>query len=344
VAGRYDRTLVDNRDALTPGGGTGSLDGKYAYGRFNPSVTVDWSLGAVGLRLAVGQGSRAPSAIELGCADPESPCRLPNALAGDPPLFQVVARTVDLGAHGKIGADLRWNVGVFRTVNRNDILFVADDQAGFGYFRNFGRTRRQGVEAGVEASWGTVKARLNYTYLDATYRSDEVVDGAFNSSNDGAGPGFEGTIAIGKGDRIPLIPRHILKAGADWKVTPDLTLNLDLIALSGSNARGNENGEHEPDGVYYLGPGKTDAYAVVNLGGELRLFGKARLFAQVNNLFDKSYANAAQLGTAGFDANGGFVAQPFAGPVIDGERPLRRSTFYSPGAPRSAQVGVRFSF
>ena len=29
------------------------------------------------------------------------------------------------------------------------ILFVADNQAGFGYFKNFGKTRRQGLEAGL---------------------------------------------------------------------------------------------------------------------------------------------------------------------------------------------------
>ena len=31
------------------------------------------------------EGSRAPTTIQLGCADPDNPCNLPNALAGDPP-------------------------------------------------------------------------------------------------------------------------------------------------------------------------------------------------------------------------------------------------------------------
>ena len=48
-----------------------------------------------------------------------------------------------------VAAGLRWNVGVFRADNRDDILFVADNQAGFGYFKNFGMTRRQGLEAGL---------------------------------------------------------------------------------------------------------------------------------------------------------------------------------------------------
>jgi hypothetical protein len=43
------------------------------------------------------QGSRAPTAIELGCADPQNPCSLPNALASDPPLQQVVTGTREAG-------------------------------------------------------------------------------------------------------------------------------------------------------------------------------------------------------------------------------------------------------
>ena len=46
---------------------------------------------------------------------------------------------------------LAWNVGVFRSDNKDDMLFVADNARGFGYFKNFGKTRRQGVELGLSA-------------------------------------------------------------------------------------------------------------------------------------------------------------------------------------------------
>jgi len=36
LAGRYDRTAIHNRDQITPGGGTGSLDSDPVYERFNP--------------------------------------------------------------------------------------------------------------------------------------------------------------------------------------------------------------------------------------------------------------------------------------------------------------------
>ncbi len=344
LSARYDRTTVHNRDGITPGGGTGSLDGDHRFDRLNPAVSIAWDpAGAIGLDAAVAQTSRAPSAIELGCADPESPCRLPNALAGDPPLDQVVATTFEAGVHGGAGR-LTWRLGAFRIDNRDDILFVADDTAGFGYFRNFGRTRRQGVDLDARYATATLRLSLYYTFLDATYRSEESVGGQGNSANDGPAPGFEGDIEIAKGDRIPLIPRHLLKATIGWDPVERVSLSLDMIAVSGVYARGNENGAHEPDGVYYLGRGRTRGYAVFNVGAEVRPVRRVTLFAQVNNLFDKAYETAAQLGSTGFDAAGNFVARPFAGPVVDGERPLLGSTFYAPGAPRSVQVGARLRF
>ncbi|UVO49279.1 TonB-dependent receptor [Sphingomonas sp. SUN019] len=344
VSARYDRTVVRNRDAITPGGGAGSLDGDHEFGRINPGIAVRWSPHrALSLDAAVAQTSRAPSAIELGCADPESPCRLPNALAGDPPLNQVVARTIE-GGLSLNHRGLRARIGAFRTVSRNDILFVAADATGFGYFRNFGRTRRQGIDVDVSGAVGAVTVGGHYTLLDATYRSTENVGGAGNNSNDAETPGFEGNIAIAPGDRIPLIPRHVFKANLGWSPVRAVAINLDMIATSGVITRGNENNAHRADGVYYLGPGKTRGYAVVNAGVEVRPMRDLALYVQINNLLDKNYATAAQLGPTGFDASGNFVARPFDGPVIDGDRPLLSSTFYAPGAPRSIRLGARFSF
>ena len=62
--------------------------------------------------------------------------------------------------------------------------------------------------AGVDRVYdGTTAAGLNlganYTWLDATFRSDEVLNGASNSSNDQAQagfPGVDGTIEVKSGD------------------------------------------------------------------------------------------------------------------------------------------------
>jgi outer membrane receptor protein involved in Fe transport len=204
---------VRNRDRITPGGGSGSLDGDHRFSRFNPAIGLTWNA-APGLNLYAGynQGSRTPTAVELGCADPENPCKLPNAMAGDPPLRQVVTKTWEAGVRGKLADKTRWNAGVFRADNDDDILFVADNSAGFGYFRNVGKTRRQGVELGIDSRFGDVTLSANYTYLDATFRSPETLNGEANSSADD-----DGNIEIRSGDRIPLIPRHIFKARADWR-------------------------------------------------------------------------------------------------------------------------------
>lgn len=341
LSARYDSTTIHNRDAISPGGGTGSLDTDQRFERVNPALALRYRVsGAVTLDAAIGRTSRAPSAIELGCADPASPCRLPNALAGDPPLEQVVADTVEAGIDLRRGG-VTARLGAFRTVSRNDILFVANDSSGFGYFRNFGQTRRQGLDVDMTGTFGAVRLSAHYTLLDATYRSAEIVDGSANSAADRAAPGFDGTITIRSGDRIPLIPRHVFKASAVFDPFDHLSLSVDMIAVSGVFARGNENNLHVADGVYYLGPGRTDGYAVVNVGAEVRPRPAITMFIAITNLFDTRYATAAQLGATGFDASGRFVARPFAGPVIDGERPHLSSTFEAPGAPRAVQIGLR---
>ena len=112
--------------------------------------------------------------------------------------------------------------------------------------------------------------------------------------------------------------------------------------MSGSYARGNENNLHEPDGAYYLGAGSTDGYAIVNLGARYRVTRWLQVIGQVNNLFDTEYATASQLGPAGFTASGRFIARPL--PAVDGEFPVRQTTFLAPGAPIRAWLGARLRF
>jgi outer membrane receptor protein involved in Fe transport len=83
---------------------------------------------------------------------------------------------------------------------------------------------------------------------------------------------------------------------------------------------------------------------VFNAGASFTPVEALTIAVQVNNVFDKDYATAAQLGATAFDAAGNFVARPFTAPVIGGERPLVSSTFYAPGAPRSIQVSARLRF
>jgi outer membrane receptor protein involved in Fe transport len=343
LSGRYNRSSIDNRDLILPEAGSGSLTGEHVFDRFNPAVGVTfrpWN--RLNAYASYTEGNRAPTSIELGCADPNTPCKLPNALAGDPPLKQVVTRTVEAGLRGGIEGKLNWNVGWFRADNRQDILFVASDQTGFGFFKNFGRTLRQGMKLDVDGQLWRLSLGGSYNFLDATFQSPEIVNGESNSANDAEAEGLEGLIEIEPGAQIPLIPRHIFKAYADLQATSRFTVNLGLVAVSGAFARGNENNLHQPDGEFYLGPGRSPGYAVVNLGARYQVTGWLQFFAQVNNLFDRKYFTAAQLGPTGFTTDGNFIARPF--PAVDGEFPVQHATFFAPGASRGAWGGVRIRF
>jgi len=348
LSGRYNHTRLTMRDAITPGGGPGSLDGDHRFSRFNPAVGLTFAPNAsLTLYAGANQGNRAPTAIELGCADPASPCKLPNSFAGDPPLKQVVTTTFEAGLRGLVGHELAWNAGVFRSDNRDDLLFVAADSSGFGYFKNFGKTRRQGIELGLHArpaSGWTLGG--NFTLLDATYRSAETVGGTGNSSNSAAAaglPGTEGNIAIRAGDRIPMLPRRVLKLYADWEPNAQWRVGLDMTASSGAALRGNENGRHVPDGVFYTGPGRSAGYAVLNLGVDYKPSPGVKLFFQVTNLLNRKYTTGGQLGSNGFAANGSYVARALP-QNANGDSPVRGASFFSPGAPRAAWIGLRYSF
>jgi outer membrane receptor protein involved in Fe transport len=337
LSARLDATQIRNLDRLNPGPAVGSLTGNHDYHRLNPAASLRWQAAdGVALDAAVAQTSRAPSAIELGCADPEAPCRLPNALAGDPPLKQVVARTIEAGLRVERGKAFA-RAGLFRTTATDDILFVASPRTGFGYFRNFGSTRRQGLELVAGAALRGIDLSASYTLLDATYRSAEIVGGAGNSRND-QGPGGEGNIAIRPGNRIPLLPRHLLKLSADWQALAWLALNADVQAASGVFARGNENNAHVADGGLYPGAGKTRGWAVLNLGAQVMPAKWLTLLVQVDNVLDARFATAAQLGASVFDPAGRF------NPLQAGSDAAQGGTFLGPGAPRQWRVATRVRF
>jgi outer membrane receptor protein involved in Fe transport len=355
VSGRYNRLTVDNTDRINPVPGPGSLDGDYVYQRFNPAVGITWSpISTVNVYASYTQGSRAPTAIELGCADPNNPCALPNALASDPPLQQVVTGTWEAGLRGKpelsFVHNLSWNAGAFRAENRNDILFVSSVVLGTGYFQNFAKTRREGFDANLDGRIGRVTWGLDYTFLQATYQSTETVDGSANNTSDSAlsgYPGLNGSIYIHPGNRIPLIPKQTGKAWADFNATKKLVFDLSEVVVSSSYARGNENNAYKADGVYYLGPGVSPGYAITNFRAHYDLTKRLQLAIQIDNLFNHHYYTAAQLANTAITSQGTVQAQPFpawtTGPDA-GSVPAQSATFFTPGAPRRVWLELRIKF
>ena len=77
-------------------------------------------------------------------------------------------------------------------------------------------------------------------------------------------------------------------------------------------------------------------------GARYQVRRRVELFVQINNLFDRKYYTAAQLGPTGFTDSGNYIARPFP---ADGRRISRSpATFFAPGAPIGAWGGIRFRF
>ena len=349
LSGRYNHTSLDNLDYLPISAARGNLTSNNVFQRFNPAAGFTYKPSRFfNTYFNYSEASRSPTSIELGCADPTEPCNLPNALVSDPPLKQVVSRTFEVGIRSNESLSLHWSADYFFGQNYNDLLFVASEQTGFGYFLNFGKTRRDGIELEISEDWLHWSVGSNYTFLNATYQSPQTIDGGSNSTNDSAlagQPGIDDNIHIVPGDFIPQVPRNIFKLYGQYWPSSKLTAELDILAVGSSFARGNENNLDQPDGVFYLGPGKSAGYGIASFGARYQATDHVQLFVQMNNLLDKHYSTGAQLGTTPFDNNNHFVAQPFGTPYgSDNDSiPIRSSSFQAPGTPFNIYGGLKIT-
>ncbi|HEY0264153.1 MAG TPA: TonB-dependent receptor [Granulicella sp.] len=350
LSGRYNHTSLQNVDYLPLSAARGNLNSTNVFQRFNPAAGLTYKATKhFTTYFNYSEASRSPTSIELGCSDPDQPCNLPNALVSDPPLKQVVTRTFEVGIRSaEQESSFHWSADYFFGQNYNDLLFIASEQTGFGYFANFGKTRRDGVELELGNDWRHWGVGANYTFLNATYQSPQTIDAASNSTNDSAlagQPGTDGNIDIAPGDFIPQVPRNLLKVYGQYKPSSKLTAELDIRAVGSSFARGNENNLDQPDGMFYNGSGKSAGYGVADLGVRYQIHPRIQLFAQMNNLLDKHYSTGSQLGTSPFDNNNHFVARPFGTPygTGDGDIPIRSSAFLAPGTPFNIYGGLKIT-
>lgn len=333
-----DGELVDCDDAtaIEVVGAAGDAGGKHTYKRFNPAVGITYAFTPeLNAYAGYNEGNRAPSPIETGCADPAFPCLLPNAMAGDPPLKQVVAKTFEGGVRGKLENGIRWSAGAYTTTNHNDLQFIASGTTGAGFFDNVGKTRRQGLDFGVQGDTGDFSWSAGYSYIKATYRDPFELSSQANSSRFVNVDGNK-VIQVKSGDNLAGIPNHQLKLRGEWRAQPDWTVGATLIAFSDQYARGNENNKHKADNVKYFGSGKVAGYTVLNFDTRYR-FGESgwQLFAKVNNVFDREYYTSGLLGENVFTAAGnGFATDANS----------KKELFLAPGAPRAGWIGLRYDF
>lgn len=174
--------------------------------------------------------------------------------------------------------------------------------SGTGDLFNGGEVDVRGVEASADAELGRllgrdlaleVPLRAAYTFTRATFES------GFETDFPAWGPVVE------PGDELPYLPEHQLSLGAGlaaerWRAFVDVSWQDEMRTVSGS-------------GAIPAGAG-TDARWLVDLSGEMRLFGALALVAQVRNATDEVYVVARQPAGA------------------------------RPGLPRTALLGLRWGF
>ncbi len=323
---RYSSSRVSNR--LETGEGDPTADDAFAYRKLNPALGLAQQFGS-GLTLFGGysQSTRVPTAIELGCANPVEPCRLPAGLQSDPFLAQVVARTIEAGLRARSWPEGQLTLSVFRTRNQDDILFLRAPQTQQGYFANFPRTRNQGVDVIFEQRLGSVSLHASYSYLDATYdASGRIVSG-------------ERTIDATRGMRLAGLPRNTLRAAIDWAAGAGVTLGADVFAASRLATVGHEDGLRA-DAVAGEKARTADAsvggYALLNLRASWRPERRLELYATVGNALGKRYETYGALGDD-FFPNGTLLAPHLA----PGDAATAR--FVAPGGPLAFLLGLRYT-
>ena len=336
-----------------------ALEGHHFFNEFNPGVGVTRKLGKrdflgnTTVYATYKESSRTPSVAELGCADPDQPCRLPNSFQADPPLDQVKNRSFEMGARGLsnnsmfgLNHDIKWDLTAFAGRNYNDIIFIGGNRVGTGYFRNVGNTQRMGAELGFKGKLGdTLTWYSNYSYVRASFETHQKISSAGHSENPFSceGPEEYGAnasgdtdaeadqtscesnesyqIQIGPGDAIPGISPHIGRIGVGYSPVERLNLFVDTEYNSQQFYRGDENNAEGR---------QVPGYFLLNLSAEYST--KANPVTGLTTVF---FAEARNLLNTNFET-GGILAEN----EVDGTG--GSGTFVTPGQPFTVFGGIHF--
>lgn len=314
LSGSLNLAQISLRDRLGDG-----LNGEHGFSRFNPGTGLAYQF-SKGLTAYVGysESNRAPTAGELSCADPSSPCLLDAFLVSDPKLKQVVSRDYEVGLRGRVEPGLlpgrvTWNLGLFRTDAENDILLLATNINGFGFFQNAGVTRRQGLDAHLAYKDSRWSISASCAYLDATFQDAQVLSSNSPSAD------ANGLIHVRPGDHLPLNPASRFTFSVDYAATRDWSVGADLRAQSGQYLAGDQSNQQP----------KLPGFVTANLRTSYQLGPRVQLFGEIENLFDQRYYTY-----------GAFTQ-------LDGLPPnyaLTNPRTYSPSPGQSLTVGARVSF
>lgn len=166
-------------------------------------------------------------------------------------------------------------------------------------------------------------AFANYSLVRATFLSTLVVPSPANAFQD-----ENGDIQVNPGNRLPGIPEHRLKLGADLEVLPQWSVGATVNIVSSFYFVGDEANLLTP----------IPGYTVVDLHTTYRLARHLEIFAAIDNLLNRKYATWGILGDpTGIGAPGVPVNGETNGPGVD-------NRFLSPAAPFEVSGGVRIQF
>lgn len=326
---RWNYTEVDNSDRLNGDSAPETLTAKDSWSRINPTIGVTYKPSDnYSTYVSYSESNRAPTSIELGCSNPAAACLLPTQMADDPPLDDVVSKTYEAGARGRLTSDISWNASIYHAMNHDDMQFISTNaQNGLGYFDNIGSTRRDGLDLGIsgstlplsflsESMQNKLSWNASYGLVHATYDSDlELTSPANNSGTTSttsystissesefyeeavtAGEiddgdtlrAYNNTISVKKGDQLANVPMHRIKLRLNYDATDKFRIGTNVIGFSKAWALGNENQSHDGDG-------EVPGYVLVNLDATYKPAQNWTVALKAINIFDKEYYTGGRL-------------------------------------------------
>ncbi len=259
---RYDR-VTNNLDDHLQAGGT-DLSGEVVYEQPTGRVGVTWNPAAdFGLFASWGTGFLPPGTEEL--------VNNPYALGGyNTELVAATSKGEEIGARGRIGRSLSYDVTLFHLATENDFgRYRIPERPLETFYGNVGSTRRHGVETSL--TWFPVEdlaLRAAYTYSHFKYVTVETLTGET----------FADTW-------LPNCPPHQLYADAEYRFTRALTAGISLEHMGAWYIDGTN--EIQPNGY-----GRTDPYTLahVRIGYRFEAGGTPlEIFLSGRNIFNVLY-------------------------------------------------------
>ncbi|HHP2752691.1 TPA: TonB-dependent receptor PqqU, partial [Klebsiella quasipneumoniae] len=253
---RYSSVWFDSNDYyITPGNGDDSGDA--SYHKWLPAGSLKYALtDAWNVYLSAGRGFETPTINELSY-------RSDNQSGLNFGLKPSTNDTVEIGSKTRIGNGLL-TAALFQTDTDNEIV-VDSSSGGRTSYKNAGKTRRQGMELGLDQQFGeSWRLKAAWTWLDATYRTNVCGDASCN------------------GNRIPGIARNMGYASFGYQPEQGWYAGSDIRYMSDIMA----NDENTAKAPSWTVVGLTTGYKWSYGRMDMNLFGR------VDNLFDREYVGS----------------------------------------------------